>query len=140
MTLEADYAVRIVGCLTQEARRCDAAYLAERAQVPLRFSLKILRKLVQDGLVVSYKGARGGYCLARPASEITLRQVLEAVEGPYVLSRCQRDGDCCPQTASCRFSAIYAEISAIVRGKLDAYTFADICCQEEEPSPGKDPT
>ena len=127
MTLEADYAVRIVGCLTQAARRCDAAYLAEQTQVPLRFSLKILRKLVQDGLVVSYKGARGGYCLARPASEITLRQVLEAVEGPYVLSRCQRDEGCCPQMHSCRFSAIYAEISELVREKLDAHTFAELC-------------
>ena len=56
MTLEADYAVRIVECLTLAGKRCEAAYIAERAQVPLRFSLKILRKLVQEGLVVSYKG------------------------------------------------------------------------------------
>ena len=135
MTLEADYAVRIVECLTLAGKRCEAAYIAERAQVPLRFSLKILRKLVQEGLVVSYKGAHGGYCLARPADEITLRQVLEAVEGPYVLSRCQRDGSCCEQTASCRFFAIYAEIAALVRDKLDGYTFASICFPSKSDAP-----
>ena len=132
MTLEADYAVRIVECLTLAGKRCDAASIAEQTQVPLRFSLKILRKLVQEGLVASYKGAHGGYCLARPAREITLRQVLEAVEGPYVLSRCQRDGGCCERNAHCRFTAIYAEIAALVRDRLDGYNFSDICFPKGE--------
>lgn len=127
MTLEADYAVRIVEHLVLAGRKCDAASIAEATQVPLRFALKILRKLVQSGLVTSYKGARGGYQLARSASEITLRQVLEAVEGPYIISRCQRDDVCCSHTAACRFSSIYAEVSALVRSKLDSYNFADIC-------------
>lgn len=127
MTLEADYAVRIVECLTLQGKRCDASSISEQTDVPLRFSLKILRKLVQEGLVVSYKGARGGYCLARPASEITLRHVLEAVEGPYVFSRCQRDEGTCPRTATCRISPIYAKISKTVRESLDAYSFEAIC-------------
>lgn len=127
MTLEADYAVRIVECLTLEGKRCDASSISERTNVPLRFSLKILRKLVQEGLVVSYKGAHGGYCLARPASEITLRHVLEAVEGPYIFSRCQREEGTCSRTENCRISPIYTEISRLVRESLDAYSFADIC-------------
>ena len=47
MTLEADYAVRIVECLTLQGKRCDASSISEQTEVPLRFSLKILRKLVQ---------------------------------------------------------------------------------------------
>jgi len=125
MTLEADYAVRIVDTLARAGRRVDAKNLAAQTGVPLRFALKILRKLVSGGLIVSFKGARGGYALARGADRITLRQVIESVEGPYMLSRCQQTAYCCSNTApGCRFQGIYDEISALVRKKLDSYTFA----------------
>ena len=128
MTLEADYAVRIVDALTRAGQRADARTISSQTQVPLRFSLKILRKLVAGGLIVSYKGARGGYALARGPEKITLRQVIEAVEGPYMLSRCQQDAYSCSHTPSCRFQEIYDSISALVRAKLDSYTFASLTC------------
>ncbi|WP_411655386.1 Rrf2 family transcriptional regulator [Anaeromassilibacillus sp. SJQ-1] len=55
-----------------------------------------------------------------------MRQVIESVEGPYVISRCQQREYSCTHTASCRFHEIYSEISKIVREKLDSYTFADV--------------
>jgi len=55
MTLEADYAVRIVEMLAVSNKRIDAHTISTEAHVPLRFALKILRKLVADGLIVSYK-------------------------------------------------------------------------------------
>ena len=124
MTMEADYAVRIVDILAREKDKVDAHTISQKTQVPLRFALKILRRLVAGGLIVSYKGAHGGYALARTADKITLREVIESVEGPYMLSRCQNDEYSCTHTASCRFQEIYDEISAIVRRKLDSYTFA----------------
>jgi Rrf2 family protein len=127
MTLEADYAVRIVDVLARaEGKTTDAHAISRQTQVPLRFALKILRKLVASGLIVSYKGAHGGYALARGADRITLREVLEAVEGPYMLSRCQQDEYNCTHTTSCRFHEIYNEISRMVRRKLDSYTFASL--------------
>ncbi len=122
MTLEADYAVRIVDRLA-DGRKRDARSLSDETHVPPRFALKILRKLVAGGIVQSYKGAHGGYQLARPPENITLREVIEAVEGPYMISRCQQDAYCCDNT-SCRFHEIYGEISRLVREKLDSYTFA----------------
>ena len=86
MTLEADYAVRIVERLAEKGERMDAHSLSEDTKVPLRFALKILRKLVAEQLVKSFKGAKGGYTLAREPGDITLRQVIEAVEGPYAVS------------------------------------------------------
>ena len=65
MTLETDYAVRIMETLTREGKRVDARTISEKTRVPQRFALKILRSLVADGLVRSYKGASGGYELAR---------------------------------------------------------------------------
>ena len=84
MTLEADYAVRIVEYLTKHPERRDAKTISVETQIPLRFSLKILRELVAEGLVCSFKGAKGGYTLAKSPEEITLRQVIELVEGPYI--------------------------------------------------------
>ena len=137
MTLEADYAVRIVDVLSQSAQRVDAHSISDRTRVPLRFALKILRKLVASGIIVSYKGAHGGYTLARSADRITLRQVIEAVEGPYMISRCQRTKYSCTHTASCRFHEIYDEISVLVRKKLDSYTFASLGGMPESEKQGK---
>ena len=125
ITQEADYAVRIVYCLAREARRMDARTISEQMAISLRFSLKILGKLAQSGLVVSYKGNRGGYELSRPAAQITLRQVIEAVEGPYRFSRCL-DGtyDCsCSADAACPFQSVFDEVTRLVTDKLDRVTF-----------------
>ena len=138
MTLEADYAVRIVEYLTKNPQRRDAKTISEETRIPLRFSLKILRELEAEGLVCSYKGAKGGYTLAKPPEEITLRQVIELVEGPYMLSRCQKEEYSCGRE-HCRLHNIYEKISEDVRRELESYTFAMICaphscgCQEEKP-------
>lgn len=122
ITLEADYAVRIMEQLTLCGTKLDARTIAENTKVPLRFALKILHKLVFTELVKSYKGAKGGYMLNLAPKEITLRQVIEAVEGPYVLSRCLQDAYTCDHTC-CQFHQVYDEISVLVRDKLDSFTF-----------------
>lgn len=125
INLESDYAVRIVQYLAQSEERRDAQTIADSTCVSLRFTLKIMRKLVAAGIIKSYKGARGGYVLSRPAGEITLREVIEAVEGPYRFSRCL-DGDyaCnCSSVSACRFHSVYDEITRMVTAKLEETTF-----------------
>ena len=58
--MEADYAVRIVHCLAKNGQRMDAKSISDETGVTLRFSLKILRKLVSAGIIKSYKGTQGG--------------------------------------------------------------------------------
>lgn len=124
MTQEADYAVRMVYCLAREQERRDAKYISEKMGVSLRFALKILRKLVGSGVVKSYKGQRGGYELARPASQITLNDVIETVDGPYALNRCLTgEHECSLDGSCCAFRAVYAEISKTITEKLSAVTF-----------------
>ena len=79
ITLESDYAVRMVHCLAKAEQRTDAQTLADRTGVSLRFTLKIMRKLVAAQIVRSYKGARGGYVLAREPGAVTLRPVFNDV-------------------------------------------------------------
>ena len=131
ITLESDYAVRIVYCLARQGGRMDAKRIAEETGVTLRFSLKILRKLVAGGLVSSYKGTKGGYELGRPPAEVSLCDVIETVEGPYALARCvgEEDYHCNRNTASCcvcKFQRIYAEISDTVRDRLNSVRFSDL--------------
>ena len=107
----------------------DAKSLAAATGVTLRFSLKILRKLVAEGIVRSYKGTQGGYELAKPAGEITLGQVIETVEGPITISRCVGGGDYrCTRVddrTECRFSRTYEEIARLVRERLYAVHFGE---------------
>lgn len=130
ITLESDYAVRIVHCLTVHQTRMDAKAIAQETGVTLRFSLKILRKLVGGGVVRSYKGTKGGYELARPAEEISLADVIETVEGPYALARCVSEEypyNNHPNTTFCgvcQFRDIYRDISQEVRQRLSAVKFS----------------
>lgn len=139
ITLESDYAVRIVDCLAAQGGRLDAGRIAAGTGVTPRFTLKILRKLTASGLVRSYQGAKGGYELARPAGEITLREVIETVEGVYAFSRCVspapdcRCGASCCHRADCRFQRVYDEISALVREKLSEVTFGGAQGKDEAP-------
>lgn len=129
ITQESDYAIRIVYCLAGSPVRRDARSISEEISVSLRFSLKILGKLVQSGIVTSFKGNRGGYELARPSSEITLKDVIEAVEGEYCFSRCLRGtSDCCSRGAwgTCVFQKVFAEISQDVNRKLSSVTFEQL--------------
>ncbi len=131
ITLESDYAVRIVDRLAAQQGRLDAKSIAADTGVTPRFTLKILHKLVASGLVRSYQGAKGGYELARPAGEITLREVIETVEGVYTLSRCLSPEHSCRCDAQhcrrgdCRFQRVYDEISETVRQRLSQVTFGD---------------
>ena len=86
ITLEADYAVRIVSVLCREKDKMDAKTISNDACVTLRFALKILRKLVAADIVKSYKGTQGGYIINKDPAQLTLKDVLEAIEGTYYFS------------------------------------------------------
>lgn len=131
ITLEADYAVRIVVFLAQrqqtEQKRADASTIAENTGVSLRFALKILRNLVGCGIARSFKGTQGGYELNRPPAEITLRELLSAVQGEYVFSRCLGGADCTkPNNTGCKVQRVFREISDMVKQKLDSVTIAEL--------------
>lgn len=125
ITLESDYAVRIVDCLANEGKRLDAKTIAENTCVTLRFSLKILRKLVSAGIIKSFKGTLGGYELAKKPEEITLKDVIEAVEGTYMLNRCLDDNYLCTRGTSnnCPYQNAFREVSEVVNNKLQEYNF-----------------
>lgn len=121
---ETDYAIRIVACLAEREGKTDAGSIATITGVTPQFTLKILRKLMAAGIVRSYKGAQGGYSLARAAGEITLLEVVETINGPIAVSRCQHNPSGCTHPKGvCRYRDIFADASSYMRDKFASVTF-----------------
>ena len=94
---ESDYAFRIVLMLSKEGvdNRLDAKTLSEQGSIPLRFLLKLTRKLTQSEIVTSYRGVNGGYSITKEPESITLKDVVEAIQGPIIVTRCLYDKKAC---------------------------------------------
>ncbi len=128
ITLEADYALRIVDTLARQEGRMEAKAIAEKACVTLRFSLKILRKLVAAGIVRSYKGSQGGYEIAKPLEEITVYEILETIEGPLTLNRCVLANHQCNRIPDkkCPYHYMFEHATDRLKAELSAVTMASV--------------
>ena len=129
ITQESDYALKIVTALAGHDGVVDAKSLAEETSVTLRFTLKILHKLVGGGFVNSFKGAKGGYMLAHSPDKITLKDIIELIDGPIIIARCLDSGEGCSlnqDKTACIYHHIFDTISLDVAKKLNAITIADI--------------
>lgn len=129
ITLESDYALRILSELARFEGVVDAKTLSETTSVTPRFTLKILHKLVQADFVKSYKGVNGGYKLKKSPEEITLKNVIELIDGPIVIMRCLDSSEGCAlnqDKTSCIYHHIFDSISMDVALKLSKITIADV--------------
>lgn len=131
ITQEADYALRMMCLLAKETAAGNtpvgAAGLAEEVAVPTRFGLKILRKLADTGLVKTSRGATGGYSLNQDPSTITVRRVIEAIDGPIEINRCLSESHSClnnPNKDCCRLHHVFEELNRHLTERLDRLTVA----------------
>lgn len=99
------YAIKAMTCIasSEEGHMVKTADIAEKKDIPPAFLFKIIQHLIRAGLLKAHRGKSGGLALAQPPSEITLRQIMEAIEGPYVKSRCLTDPGKCPLEPVCGF-------------------------------------
>jgi len=122
-----DYAFRAVLYLSRLSRGevVEARVIAEQEHIPMRFMLKIFRMLTQAGIVESYRGIGGGYALAKMPREITMRNVVEAVEGPVHVNRCLIAPDECNKrnTAKCAIHKALFSIQQTINDRLEEYDF-----------------
>ena len=130
ITQEADYALRIVCLLAEKDRVLDATTISEEAHVTPRFALKILRKLVLGGAVRSYKGAAGGYKLDRDPKEISMKDVIELIDGEIAISKCLLDEHVCSKQgtdkSACAVHRIFDTINRDVSKTLAGITIASV--------------
>lgn len=106
-----EYGLRAMVCLAAQPVSTVVPFreIARRMDVPEDFLAKILKTLVGRGLVASTRGAHGGYRLTKPAKDITFLDVIEALEGPFVVSLCGsgKDHESCRMTAACTMYGVW---------------------------------
>jgi FeS assembly SUF system regulator len=125
----ADYAVVL---MTAAARypagaRLSATELSSETGVPLPTAQKLMGQLAGCGLLTSVRGASGGFALARPAQDISLADVVEAVEGPIAMSACSNGKFDCALDAHCRVKPHMGAVGNAVRGALGAVSLTSLC-------------
>jgi Rrf2 family protein len=101
LSSEGRYALRALIYLAWADERVTADRISTEAHIPRRLLARILARLAHAGLVESEQGRGGGSRLARPANKITLREAVEAVEGPFGVTRCIMEDRACGEGAPC---------------------------------------
>ncbi|MFC2055349.1 RrF2 family transcriptional regulator [Chloroflexota bacterium] len=125
ITRQADYAVRAVLFLARLGpdRMAATSAIAEDQRIPPSFLAKIVSQLSVAGLLKTSRGARGGVSLARPAEEISLLEVVEAIDGPILLNECVANNNNCEFRESCPMRLIWVDTQAELVGRLKTTTF-----------------
>ena len=130
LTHLADYAVvMMTAAARREPRsRLSAAELSSETGVPLPTAQKLMGKLAAAGLLTSARGAGGGFTLARDITEISLADIVEAVEGPIAMTQCAGTDEAsdCALDAHCRVKPHMGIVGAKVRGALHAVTLQEL--------------
>ena len=125
----ADYAVVLMTAAARReaGARLSATELAGETGVPLPTTQKLMGQLAASGLLTSARGASGGFALARPAANISLADIVEAVEGPIVMTQCA-DGvnHDCALDAHCRVKPHMGIVGNAVRGALGAVSLQQL--------------
>ncbi|MBI4839935.1 MAG: Rrf2 family transcriptional regulator [candidate division NC10 bacterium] len=106
--------------------------IAKAQDVPPRFLAKIFQALAKAGIVRSHRGAKGGFSLARSAAEITIKDVIEAIEGPVYLNVCLVAPGECSRDKICPMHRVWEEAQAKMMGVLGQTNFADLAKAERQ--------
>jgi len=125
ITRQADYAVRAVLYLAKigEDRRAATSQIAQEQQIPPSFLAKIVSQLSVAGLLQTSRGARGGVSLARSPEDISVLEVVEAIDGPILLNECVANQGSCTFGDTCSMRPLWCDTQAELVNRLKATTF-----------------
>lgn len=132
LTKQTDYGIVLLCAMAaEEERRWSASELSQRTHLPLPMVSKILKTLARQGLLESQRGVKGGYELAQPASQISVAQMIAAVEGPIAITECNEESsDECSYEALCLTRRHWQTINRAVKEALERITLADMASPE----------
>jgi len=132
-TAKADYAVRAAVELAAAGELVTAEHIAQAQGITVNFLENILRDLRRGGIVDSRRGQQGGYTLARPAAEISVADVIRAVEGPLANVRGHPPEDLEYDGSAAKLRDVWVALRASVRSVLERVTLADLARGELPP-------
>ena len=134
ITRATEYAIRAVLYLAKQPRD-QIVYkkdICQTQQITPAFLTKILQPLIKAGIVGSQRGVGGGFFLRRSPEEVTLLDVVKALEGPLYLNQCLTAPGICERDIFCPVHGAWKEIRAELMSTLERYTFAVLIRSEEQ--------
>lgn len=127
---QTDYAVRVVLALAQrgEGTRLSTAEIQQEMLIPPALMVRIVAQLAHAGLIATYPGREGGLMLPRPAAQISLKDVVEAFEGPILLSECLqvKGEDDCPFQSNCPVRSKWGRVQVAMLREMASITFDEL--------------
>ena len=128
ITRETDYSIVLLTTLAQlgPEESLSATALAKQCHLPLPMVGKVLKTLAHANILNSQRGAHGGYSLARPATAISITEIVEALEGPIAITECSVQDDACAYQAHCGVSAHWSRINVAIREALQGISLHEM--------------
>lgn len=124
-----DYGLVLMTCIARSEAPAlrTARDLAQESRLPFSTVSKLLKELLQRGLLVSHRGIKGGYILARDPQEISVLEIIAAIEGPMALTECSTDiTGLCNLESGCPIKSNQQIINQAIRGVLEKVTLSDL--------------
>ena len=127
---QTDYAVRVVLALAKQGdgAKCSTAKIQQEMLIPKAFMSRIVAQLARAGVIATYPGRDGGLMLPRSPSLITLKDIVEAFEGPILLSQCLqvKGEDDCPFQSNCPVRPKWGRVQVAMLREMASITFDDL--------------
>src|SRR5712691_3265205 len=136
-TKRADYGLMAIHFIAShgEDGAVSAKRIAGEFKIPQERLAKILQRLSKKRLITSHNGPKGGYVLTRAADEVTVGEVVRALEGPVRIVSCMAVNDDCPQFERCNLRRPVQKIQASISSMLDTMTLAELAAEPGVPAP-----
>lgn len=133
ITRQTDYAIRVLLALAKEADRTmlSTSQIQKEMMIPKALSLRIVAELAKGEFIITYPGRNGGLKLARPATEINLRQVVTYFEENFTISECLHGGETCPFDRSCPVRCRWSRLQTLILQELENTNFYELAREAE---------
>jgi Rrf2 family protein len=140
LSKKADYALMAMKHLAlrgdrEAAGSSSAREIAELYDIPIELMAKVLQRLVRRGLLASQQGTRGGYQLARMPAQISVADVIQAIDGPVTVTACSDEGQQCDQFAKCNVRDPLWRVRERILAALGECTIAELAADPPSPAP-----
>ena len=125
---QTDYAIRVILVLARQplGTRLSSSEIGKEMLIPAAFLSRIVAQLAQSNLVHTFPGREGGLQLARPAEDISLRDVVERMEGPFLLSECMLEEQACPFEGTCPVQTRWNRLQKVILDELSNTKFSEL--------------
>jgi Rrf2 family protein len=139
LSKKADYALIAMKhlALREGQGSASAREIAEQYSIPVELMAKVLQRLVRRGLLVSQQGTRGGYQLSRAPIQITVADVIQAIEGPVTVTACSTDEGQCEQFSKCNVRDPLYRVRERILSALGECTIAELAADPPAPAPAR---